>query len=684
MKRREFIVSGSLVTAGLFFANNSVARILSSSTSGWKIYPDGTFDINTPTINMKGCYPAMDDEPMHSRLVTIKGNSIFYKLKEGEFSITLSKDSDSICIDSKLKGISVAPRWIYPIAEAQVQEATCIFKQGLGFGGPSGIIDVKRTGFYHDQNKAIEKAFSYDSYMTSALISSDKSAVAIGSYKHNNYLQRSTFYNKIHRSLLVDKVADSEILNFEAGFATENISVNRELALPTIHVLYSNNSYDALHNLAVNIAKESNARNTFSSSFHYDTWYEFYSDFDYKKLDDFMTGLVETKPAIPFKGIIIDAGWSPLGDWLDYDEKEFPGGLKAAFERITKDGYTPGGYFGPFMVSSVSKLFKEHPDWILKDLDGNMIIESKGRPTIDNRSLYEERFFLDTSHPDAFEYLRNCFRTFRKWGVKYYKTDFMEWGLKDSTKVKRHTPGKTSVQYYVDVCKMIREEIGDDSYWLGCIAPFAPMIGFVDGMRVAYDTGNTWGKNDNIQNMFQETIATHYFNTTFWQNDPDVAFFRSDPATMPLNDEEILSLALWIGMLGGVVATSDRIHKLHKERLDLLRFIIPDNEPITAKFPFWDEDRKIIISVRDYKNGTLAVLFINSDTETTSAEVPIHKLTRNENGYCFNWGHNKCESIGLKNSIAVTLNGHCSQLIFINNKDVAPDRGMNLAGNIID
>ncbi|MGE5557992.1 MAG: hypothetical protein ACM3WV_05195 [Bacillota bacterium] len=55
---------------------------------------------------------------------------------------------------------------------------------------------------------------------------------------------------------------------------------------------------------------------------------------------------------------------------------------------------------------------------------------------------------MDTSHPEAFAYLRHVFRTLRKWGAVFYKIDFLDWGFKDSTKVKRHAPGKTSMQYF--------------------------------------------------------------------------------------------------------------------------------------------------------------------------------------------------------------------------------------------
>jgi alpha-galactosidase len=38
----------------------------------------------------------------------------------------------------------------------------------------------------------------------------------------------------------------------------------------------------------------------------------------------------------------------------------------------------------------------------------------------------------------------------------------MVWRIQDSTQVKRYTPGKTSVEYFREFMKAIREVIGDE------------------------------------------------------------------------------------------------------------------------------------------------------------------------------------------------------------------------------
>jgi hypothetical protein len=177
----------------------------------------------------------------------------------------------------------------------------------------------------------------------------------------------------------------------------------------------------------------------------------------------------------PLQTIQIDDGYcSSPGDWL-LPNALWPGGLQDAFGRIKEAGLSAGVWVAPFMVGSRSQLFAEHPDWVLRDRNGAPVVEwqnydASGIPS----HIDEETLVLDTTNPEAFEYLRGVFRTLRGWGATFFKTDFMDWGLRDATQYKRHSSGETGVQHYRRVLAMIREEIGEESFWLACIAPFAP------------------------------------------------------------------------------------------------------------------------------------------------------------------------------------------------------------------
>jgi hypothetical protein len=692
MKRREFLILSSIAAGGL-----SLRMPLSTALPAlkraviWKIYEDGTFDILSDKISLLSCYPSMNDKAVSVRSYRVDRNDdgicLIYELLEGSLELTFRKDDNSIFIDTAIKGMKQAPLNVNPVGNAQISGAVRFFKQGLGFGGPSGIFDLKSSKNYHDSNHISEQSWSYDSYMCSALIGPDNSTLSFGAYDHSAYQQRSSFSNDAHRQGLTDqKIENSEKFFLNSGFLTEKIPVPAEgIKLPGIHFIFSDSPFASLQQLAVDIAKASKARTDKPSMYSWDAWYEYFEDFDSRKLDDFLEGLKSIQPAIPLKAIALTAGYCIMGDWFNADARIMPNGIEGEVKKIIDSGNKAGIWIGPFMVSSKSRLYKEHPDWILKGNDGKPLLESKGpKGMIDNLVVNEERYFLDASHPEAMEYLRNIFRTYKSWGVSFYKVDFLEWGLKNSADVKRYTPGKTSVQYFREVMDMIRQEIGEDSYFLGCIAPFAPCIGIVDGIRVAYDTHYKWDPEGSTQNMFNETIADQYFNNIFWQNDPDVVLLRHSQSNQS-TDEEVKTLAYWCGILGGVISASDRFHRLQDYRLKLWRFIQPSAKANTGKFVFWyDNKHKLQYIVRDYKNGSYALLAANLGGSDVEETISLQDAVNEKELNCFDWEPGKFGAPVSKQTITFKLKPHDSRLIYLSKNKTAAAANTGLSGEVVE
>ncbi len=170
---------------------------------------------------------------------------------------------------------------------------------------------------------------------------------------------------------------------------------------------------------------------------------------------------------------------------------------------------------------------------------------------------------------------------------------------------------------------MIREEIGEDSYWLACIAPYAPCLGLADGMRVSNDAGPSWSEGSQ-GNMIQETLASQYFNNVFWQNDPDCVVLRDERTHLAAHEVE--ALALWSGILGGTVTCSDLLHRLPPERLALWRFLEP-GEKATAALPFWEKDQRLKVAVRRYAEPPAwGVFFLNPAGEVVTGRFDVGSL----------------------------------------------------------
>lgn len=128
---------------------------------------------------------------------------------------------------------------------------------------------------------------------------------------------------------------------------------------------------------------------------------------------------------------------------------------------------------------------------------------------------------------------------------------------------------------------MIRAEIGD-AFWLGCGCPLWPAVGLVDAMRIGNDVGVEWKGRLSAQSLLSDLATRNFANNILWQVDPDCILLRDKHHN--LTDEEVRSLAIYAGMSGGILMTSDNLHELTDDRMRLWKFIM-SMDSNTCNFP---------------------------------------------------------------------------------------------------
>lgn len=534
----------------------------------WVLHDDGSFDLCTKdeqgqeSVAMRRGYPSRDGSLFRPISVRVSpgengtGGQITYSGIDIVLSLVFAVRSDGVAtLDCSLSCDGAVPAdTICPIGVSTLTGVTDVFTVNDGFVSVGGAATGRDAKTLH-------------SATLTALVAGDGTTVVVSPIDYSRFACRFTLDTAPEPSLRV-------------GFGLERIEfpVCSKISLPTLHFYVGGTPDVALRTAAAATAREMQARPlcdaAFPTSYHWCSWYYEYQHLTEEKLGDYLRGFVDKK--VPLTAVQLDVGYSPhIGDWLENGFR-YPSGLEGAFGQITGAGYRPGIWIAPFMVGSRSRLATEHPEWLLRNHSGEPINPWNMRFYGEERLWGyqdEEYYVLDTSHPEAFAYLRSVFRTFREWGARFFKTDFMHWGLQPSSTVCRHTSGKTSVEYFRDLLTMIREEIGEDSYWLGCIAPFEPFIGFADGMRIGGDVGPVWQEGFGPLGMLRSSLNTQFFNGIWWQNDPDAILLRDFHIRM--TGRETVSLALWQGMLGGVVCTSDPLHKIPEAHLALWKFLRP-------------------------------------------------------------------------------------------------------------
>ena len=558
----------------------------------YTVHPDGTFDITGTHISITGCYPAINGIPLHPVKVTAERSSAIYDLMNGKVEIRMSKDGEGrVAIESRVQG-RPGIHAFSPVFMARPDGAEKAFVQGPGMEGPSGVFPLQKAGDA--------------SFGLTALFTGRNALLA--------YAEDHRRFRLLFRSG-TDALTGGGGACFSGTFILEG-TTGADTLLPTVFVEETSGLEEGLAHAAGRIAAAMHARQNQPPAFFWSSWYHAYETMDREMLAETLAGI--RSAGTPFQYIELDAGYTPsLGDWLTPNHR-WPGGLSSAARAIKEAGFGAGIWIGPFIVGNLSALYRTHPDWILREKDGSPVIQltSYTEPKMWGNPD-TEYYVLDASHPDALAYLSDVFRTLHQWGFTFFKTDFMLWSMHDTDEVRRFDPSLTSVEIMRNVLKTIREAIGEESYLLGCIAPFMPFIGYADGMRIASDCGARWAEAFGPLNLIRELPCDNYFNHIFWQNDPDAMMLR-DFDTM-LTEEEVFTLVLFQAFSGGAVSTSDPVARLSDDRKDLLRFVEPDGKKRAVRLPFIEKDAGCLVMTHRTDRGN--ILFIMNP-----APVPVPVL----------------------------------------------------------
>ena len=605
------------------------------------IHKNGSYDLEFNAGRILNAYPYVNGKPARPTSVYVGEHGARYNFGDGYIELVFSFNECALCIDTSFEGIGLIHD-IEPIGSAELPGLKKVYRQGFGIGGPTGLVDISEQSPVN-------------------LLSHGLIALKSDSWIFFNACDHRRFKNAYH--IVNDPIVlqDASTVFINAGFITE--CVVQKCSLPRIYLHETDSLYDGLRLCSNKIAYEMGARQPSHPEFHWCSWYYSYSEFDQERLIEYANSFKDYKKTVPFRYIQIDAGYFPsFGDWLA-PSHHFPNGMRGPANIIKEAGYGAGIWIGPFMVGDESKIFKEHPDWMLKQKDGSYVRRWKqyNEPKVGGYRDCDY-FVLDTSHPGAMDYLKGVFTTLRKWGYTLYKTDFMLWPMIDSSEVRRFRPGKTSFEYYRETLKMIRSCIGVESAWLGCISPFLPSIGYMDMMRIGGDVGAQWEKQGfGPTNMIREIIGDSYFNHVYWTNDPDATMLRD--FHIHLKPAEIESLALLQAVSGGLITTSDPIHLIAEDRMELLEFIVPKGlyDPI---LPCLEEDSSIIIILQKLNQGWLA-FFMNPTEQAIIYPCEWEKWIGNISLFARKrYG----ESSALKDIPYVKIMPHESSLYFISSE----------------
>lgn len=288
----------------------------------------------------------------------------------------------------------------------------------------------------------------------------------------------------------------------------------------------------------------------------YCTWYYYYKNVTEADFLENLSAVMEKRNSCyPVQIVQIDDGYQAhQGDWLE-PHATWGRKLSEIAQKITASGMTAGIWLMPYQASTASRIFQEHPDWFVKDDDGNPRLVRGWSPEPDH--LWG---CLDMTNPDVVNHITGVFRTFRSWGFRYFKMDGMSFAM---MRGKRFDPNATPVSAMRTGLVAIRNAL-PDCILLGCSAPFMPLLGNVDMCRIGCDTEEHTSR---IEQSYRQFCGRWWMVDKLFRADPDVIIARQEHGDQSAGASRISVIG---GILTGVSMTSDHLGKIVQERLELL------------------------------------------------------------------------------------------------------------------
>ena len=302
------------------------------------------------------------------------------------------------------------------------------------------------------------------------------------------------------------------------------------------------------------------------------SWYNLYAAVDEPVLREHLHAARAFRDhhGVPLDIFQIDDGFTPeMGDWLEV-KPQFPRGMAPLLTEVAAAGFRPGLWIAPFLVGNRSRVFAEHPDWVVGDV-------ATGRPLLamhfygefrwHKRS--EEYYVLDVTHPDAAAYIAHVFRTWvNEWGARYIKADFLLHGAEyGPDRARWYRPGLSRIAIWRRMMILIRDAVGENVIVSGCGSPLWASAGLIDAVRIGRDVGITWNGEYSAESLLRDLQSRNHGHNILWQADPDCVLLRD--RFHELTDAQVETLARFAGAAGGVLMTSDKLDELTPARADL-------------------------------------------------------------------------------------------------------------------
>lgn len=242
------------------------------------------------------------------------------------------------------------------------------------------------------------------------------------------------------------------------------------------------------------------------------SWGSWTSYYDQVKEDDIVRNtdwIASNLKAYGFDYVLLDEGYDgerndithPVGEnhcWIGaWDPNKFPHGPQWLTSYIRSKGLHAGLWIVP---NAYACAVKEHPDWYLRDKQGN-IIRDYDTPA------------LDSTNPQVLDFVKRLFNTLDRLGFEYYKLDgehALPAYVPAVDRNRLYDKSSDPIASYRRRLQLIRDTIGPRIFLEGCPAG-TPLngIGYFNSYFTGQDVYNSW---QGMYALFSSINANAFLN----------------------------------------------------------------------------------------------------------------------------------------------------------------------------
>jgi alpha-galactosidase len=311
--------------------------------------------------------------------------------------------------------------------------------------------------------------------------------------------------------------------------------------------------------------------------------------------------------SLGYKYFQIDEGYQyARGEFATPNATQFPDGMRFVGHHLTGEGLTFGIWTAPFEVTTRAWVYEHHKDWLVHNAKGDPIPigEVWGQKS-------DVLYALDTTHPEAQEYMRRTYRTLvGEWGVRFIKLDFM-----DTTAIEgyHYRANTTALEAQRIGLQVIRDTVGDEVILDKDGSPMLNPVGLVDTGRISADTGHSF---ERTRNAASGIAARFYMQRNFFVNDPDAFNVSATHLMERANETASISLSAAEASIalsavsGGMYEIGDDMLVLGSEKD---RLALVENRELLNMAKVGPASTPLDLMTYDPEDGQPSIFFLRED-----------------------------------------------------------------------